>query len=64
MKLLPGGEPVQLTHDSKPKLAPSFSPDNSRIAYSRGGAMGHLGSTCTRRRASYASAQLFLGDVD
>jgi serine/threonine protein kinase len=33
VKLLPGGEPVQLTHDSKPKLAPSFSPDNSRISY-------------------------------
>jgi serine/threonine protein kinase len=33
VKLLPGGEPVQLTHDSKEKLAPSFSPDNSRIAY-------------------------------
>jgi eukaryotic-like serine/threonine-protein kinase len=33
VKLLPGGEPVQLTHDSKTKLAPSFSPDNSRIAY-------------------------------
>ncbi len=34
VKLLPSGEPVQLTHDSKKKLAPSFSPDNSRIAYS------------------------------
>jgi len=33
VKLLPGGEPVQLTHDSRPKLAPSFSPDNSRISY-------------------------------
>jgi serine/threonine protein kinase/Tol biopolymer transport system component len=33
VKLLPGGEPVQLTHDSRPKLSPSFSPDNSRIAY-------------------------------
>lgn len=33
VKLLPGGEPVQLTHDSKAKLSPSFSPDNSRIAY-------------------------------
>jgi eukaryotic-like serine/threonine-protein kinase len=33
IKLLPGGEPVQLTHDSTTKLAPSFSPDNSRIAY-------------------------------
>jgi eukaryotic-like serine/threonine-protein kinase len=34
IKLLPSGEPVQLTHDSKPKLSPSFSPDNSRIVYS------------------------------
>ena len=34
VKLLPGGEPVQLTHNStKGKLSPSFSPDNSRIAY-------------------------------
>jgi Tol biopolymer transport system component len=33
VKLLPGGEPVQLTHDPRPKLAPSFSPDNSRISY-------------------------------
>jgi Tol biopolymer transport system component len=31
--LLPGGEPVQLTHDAKPKMAPSFSLDNSRITY-------------------------------
>jgi eukaryotic-like serine/threonine-protein kinase len=36
VKLLPGGEPVQLTHDSGMKLAPSFSPDNARIAYSIG----------------------------
>jgi eukaryotic-like serine/threonine-protein kinase len=34
VKLLPGGEPVQLTHDGTFKLAPSFSPDNSSIAYS------------------------------
>ena len=33
VRLLPGGEPVQLTHDAKPKMAPSFSPDNSRITY-------------------------------
>ena len=33
VKLLAGGEPVQLTHDSTTKLAPSFSPDNSQIAY-------------------------------
>jgi Tol biopolymer transport system component len=33
LKLLPGGEPVQLTRDSRVKMAPSFSADNSRIAY-------------------------------
>jgi Tol biopolymer transport system component len=37
IKLLPGGEPVPLTHDSRFKLAPSFSPDNSRIGYSVAG---------------------------
>jgi eukaryotic-like serine/threonine-protein kinase len=33
VKMLPDGQPVQLTHDSSQKLSPSFSPDNSRIAY-------------------------------
>jgi eukaryotic-like serine/threonine-protein kinase len=34
VKLLPDGEPVQLTHDeTKIKLQPAFSPDGSRIAY-------------------------------
>jgi len=33
IKLLPDGEPVQLTHDGKLKLSPVFSPDGSRIAY-------------------------------
>jgi eukaryotic-like serine/threonine-protein kinase len=37
IKLLPDGEPVPLTHDSREMLAPSFSPDNSRIAYSLAG---------------------------
>ncbi|HKV05533.1 MAG TPA: protein kinase [Candidatus Acidoferrales bacterium] len=32
-KLLPGGEPVQLTHDSLRKMSPQFSPDGSTIAY-------------------------------
>jgi Tol biopolymer transport system component len=36
VKLLTGGEPVQLTHDSGAKLGLSFSPDSSRIAYSNG----------------------------
>ena len=33
VKLLPDGQPVQLTHDDLPKMAPAFSPDGSRIAY-------------------------------
>jgi eukaryotic-like serine/threonine-protein kinase len=33
VKLLPDGEPVELTHDSRSKLSPTFSPDGSRIAY-------------------------------
>jgi len=34
VKLLSGGEPVQLTNDPRTKLAPTFSPDSSSIAYS------------------------------
>ncbi len=34
VKMLSGGEPVQLTNDSRTKLAPTFSPDGSNIAYS------------------------------
>jgi Tol biopolymer transport system component/DNA-binding winged helix-turn-helix (wHTH) protein len=33
VKLLPDGEPVQLTNDSKLKYGVAFSPDGSRIAY-------------------------------
>jgi Tol biopolymer transport system component/predicted Ser/Thr protein kinase len=33
VKLLPDGDPVQLTHDKRGKLSPTFSPDGSRIAY-------------------------------
>ncbi len=33
VKILPNGEPVQLTHDDTMKLSPVFSPDGSRIAY-------------------------------
>jgi serine/threonine protein kinase len=33
VKLLPDGEPVQLTHDPMSKMMPVFSPDGSRIAY-------------------------------
>jgi len=34
VKLLPSGEPVQLTNDNTVKLAPSFTPDGSSIVYS------------------------------
>src|SRR5580704_15484277 len=36
VKLLPDGEPVELTHDWRIKLGPTFSPDGSRIAYGTG----------------------------
>jgi serine/threonine protein kinase len=37
VKLLPDGDPVPLTHDGGEKMGPvSFSPDGSRIAYTRG----------------------------
>jgi serine/threonine protein kinase/Tol biopolymer transport system component len=37
VKLLPDGDPVQLTHDGGVKMGPaSFSPDGSRIAYTLG----------------------------
>jgi Tol biopolymer transport system component len=33
IKIMPSGQPVQLTHDNLPKMSPVFSPDSSRIAY-------------------------------
>jgi len=35
-KVLPDGEPVQLTHDELSKMSPQFSPDGSTIAYTVG----------------------------
>ena len=35
VKMLPSGQPVQLTHDGRPKAKPAFSPDGSRIAFTR-----------------------------
>ena len=40
VKLIPDGEPVQLTHDSSAKFWAVFSPDGSRIAYGTVGAGG------------------------
>jgi serine/threonine protein kinase/Tol biopolymer transport system component len=33
VKLLPGGEAVELTRDDSPKMSPAFSPDGAQIAY-------------------------------
>jgi DNA-binding winged helix-turn-helix (wHTH) protein/Tol biopolymer transport system component len=33
VKILPDGQPVQLTHDNVYKMSPVFSPDGARIAY-------------------------------
>ncbi len=33
VKMLPNGEPVRLTDDSRAKFGPVFSPDGSRVAY-------------------------------
>jgi len=33
VKLLPNGEPIQITNDPRPKYGLTFSPDGSRIAY-------------------------------
>jgi eukaryotic-like serine/threonine-protein kinase len=33
VKMMPSGEPVQLTHDKLAKLSPAFSPDGTRIVY-------------------------------
>ena len=33
VKLLPDGEPVQLTHDRSNKMSPAFSPGGDRITY-------------------------------
>jgi Tol biopolymer transport system component len=37
VKMLPDGEPIQLTHDAKWKIGPVFSPEGSHVAYSAQG---------------------------
>ena len=37
LKMLPDGEPAQLTRDDRNKMSPAFSPDSSRIAYTVNG---------------------------
>jgi len=50
VKLLPNGDPVQLTHDGQDgstKMSPKFSPDGSQIAYTKAGheSVGKPGSS-------------------
>jgi serine/threonine protein kinase/Tol biopolymer transport system component len=40
VKLLPDGEPLQLTHDDMRKMSPKFSPDGARITYTARGRSG------------------------
>jgi hypothetical protein len=40
VRMLPSGESVQLTHDSRPKYGLAFSPDGTRIAYTVAGKRG------------------------
>ena len=40
VKLLPNGEPVQLTKDDVDKMSPAFSPDGARITYTAYSATG------------------------
>jgi len=60
VKMLPDGEPVQLTHDDLPKMAPAFSPDGSRIAYTttdRSMGWEYLGCAGAGRRTQATSAE-------
>ena len=41
VKMLPGGDAVQLTRDNVPKMSPVFSPDGSEIAYTTVGMGAH-----------------------
>ena len=41
IKLLPDGQPFEITHDNLPKMAPVFSPDGTRVAYT--GTDSHFG---------------------
>jgi eukaryotic-like serine/threonine-protein kinase len=45
VKMLPSGDPVQLTHDDTLKMSPAFSPDGSRIAYTTVGARASVANT-------------------
>jgi Tol biopolymer transport system component len=47
IKLLPDGEPVQLTHDGTNKMSPAFVPGGDRVAYGVTGSMNNQGGWAT-----------------
>jgi hypothetical protein len=55
VKMLPDGEPVQLTHDGNIKLMPSFSNDGTRIAYTTYMNLDFSWDTCGLCQCSVAS---------
>jgi eukaryotic-like serine/threonine-protein kinase len=69
VKLLPDGDPVQLTRDDTVKFAPRFSPDGSRIVYLTVGQAGFdawvipvLGGQEPRRLLTNAEGVSWIGD--
>jgi Tol biopolymer transport system component len=69
VKLLPDGDPVQLTRDDTVKFAPRFSPDGSRVVYSTLGTSGFdtwvipvLGGQEPRRFLANAEGVSWIGD--
>ena len=63
VKMLPSGEPVQLTRDNRTKMSPVFSPDGSRIAYTVP-RLGHLGRASLGRRTAPVAPERFGPGVD
>ena len=67
VKVLPSGEPVQLTNDNMLKIAPAFSSDGARIAYTTINErfeFGHLDGGCRSRRAAAVAAERIRIGVD
>ena len=62
VKLLPNGEPVQVTHDPRPKYGLAFSPDGSRIVYTVW-PLVDIRCVAAGRRTDAASDQFLRGHV-
>ena len=64
VKMLPDGAPVALTHDATTKMAPTFSPDGSVIAYGTCHPVQHVGSSGAGRRDAFDAAERVIINVD